>query len=204
MVNDKPVLGNVYDKYSTQNPVAKFLFQNFLQTVEELVQGIAADSVLEVGCGEGHLSQLLKNWLRPSRICAVDLVPDLFASRHRQTSVDFLCQSAYQLGFRETSFDLVVGAEVLEHLEDPRKALKEIQRVAGRYVLLSVPREPLWRAMNLARFAYWCHLGNTPGHLQHWSSAGFLNLVSACFEVLEVRKPLPWTVLLAVKKEFGS
>jgi len=97
-----------------------------------------------------------------------------------------------------------VGAEVLEHLEDPRVALREIQRTAAGYVLLSVPREPVWRAMNLARFAYWRDLGNTPGHLQHWSSGAFVNLVRAFFEILEVRRPLPWTVVLAVKKESGS
>ncbi len=38
--------------------------------------------------------------------------------------------------------------------------------------------------------------GNTPGHLQHWSRAGFLRLVADYFEVVEVRTPLPWTMAL--------
>ncbi len=202
---DKTVLGNVYDKYTTQNPVAYFLFRNFLRCIRSLVEKVPAGSVLEVGCGEGHLSQLLNSWLEPWRFCAVDLSPDLFHPRHRaSTPLLFSCQSAYQLGFRENSFDLVVGVEVLEHLARPHVALREIKRVTSRYVLLSVPREPIWRMMNLARFAYWGNFGNTPGHLQHWSSGGFVDLVGRWFKVLEVRKPLPWTVVLAVKKVSGS
>jgi ubiquinone/menaquinone biosynthesis C-methylase UbiE len=205
METDKPVLGNVYDKYTTQNPIAHLLFQNFLQSVRGLLEKVPADSVLEVGCGEGHLSQLLTSWLQPSRICGVDLSPKLFEPEHRvDMSVMFSCQSAYRLGFRGNSFDLVVGAEVLEHLAEPLSALREIQRVAGRYVLLSVPREPIWRVMNFARFTYWRDLGNTPGHLQHWSSGSFVDLVGSLFEILEVRRPLPWTVVLAVKKVPGS
>lgn len=197
MNTDTIVLGNVYDKYHTRNPIARFLFQRFLRTVNELLGGVSANSVLEVGCGEGHLSRLLKGWVEPSRLCGIDMSVDLF---DLDAPVSFSCQSAYSLGFRANSFDLVVGAEVLEHLADPPAALREIHRVARRFVLLSVPREPIWRAMNLVRLAYWRDLGNTPGHLQHWSSPEFVDLIKGSFEILEVRKPLPWTVVLAVKK----
>jgi ubiquinone/menaquinone biosynthesis C-methylase UbiE len=202
---EEPVLGNLYDKYETRNPIARFLFRNFLLNVQELVESIPVESVLEVGCGEGHLTELLSGWLCPDRICGIDLSPHLFDPKHKQeTSVLFSCQSAYQLGFQEDAFDLVVGAEVLEHLEKPVAALEEIERVASKYLLLSVPREPTWRILNMIRFAYWSDLGNTPGHLQHWSSSEFVDLISRFFEVLRVRKPLPWTLVLAVKKASGS
>ena len=197
MNTDTIVLGNVYDKYNTRNPIARFLFQRFLQTFNELLERVAAESVLEVGCGEGHLSRLLNVWLEPPRFCGIDLSLQLFDA---EAPVSFSCQSAYTLGFRESSFDLVVGAEVLEHLAEPTAALHEMHRVTSRFVLLSVPREPIWRVMNLARFTYWRDLGNTPGHLQHWSSREFVDLIDDSFEILEVRRPLPWTVVLAVKK----
>ena len=59
-----------------------------------------------------------------------------------------------------------------------------------------MPREPIWRLLNLARGKYVAELGNTPGHVQHWSSAAFLRLVRRYFEVLAVRTPLPWTMAL--------
>ena len=195
------VLGNVYDKYQTRNPVARYLFRKFLASFQELLDIIEVDKILEVGCGEGHLTRFLNGWLQPGRLCAVDLSPDLFEPKYRQQQTAlFSCQSVYQLGFRESSFDLIVGAEVLEHLERPGAALREVHRVASKYLLLSVPREPVWRLLNIARLAYWREFGNTPGHLQHWSSREFVSLVSTFFEVLEVRNPLPWTMVLAVKK----
>ena len=47
-------------------------------------------------------------------------------------------------------------------------------RVARRWLLVSVPHEPLWRALNVARGAYLRELGNTPGHLNHWTRAAFV------------------------------
>ena len=95
----------------------------------------------------------------------------------------------------------MVCCEVLEHLEQPELALKTLKRVTGRYLILSVPREPLWCAMNLARAKYISRLGNTPGHIQHWSKRGFIRLVSKCFDVLEVKSPLPWTMLLCKPRD---
>jgi hypothetical protein len=59
-----------------------------------------------------------------------------------------------------------------------------------------VPREPLWRVLNLARGKYLADLGNTPGHVNHWSRGGFLDLLSRRFEIVEARTPLPWTMAL--------
>ena len=42
----------------------------------------------------------------------------------------------------------------------------------------------------------------TPGHIQNWSQSQFLSLVSRYFEVLEVRSPVPWTMLLCRNWEF--
>ncbi|WP_207642472.1 hypothetical protein, partial [Desulfosporosinus sp. I2] len=64
------------------------------------------------------------------------------------------------------------------------------------HIILSVPREPLWRILNLARGKYIPDLGNTPGHIQHWSKKSFLRLVNRYFDVLEVKSPLPWTMVL--------
>jgi hypothetical protein len=50
--------------------------------------------------------------------------------------------------------------------------------------------------LNLARGHYWRDLGNTPGHLQHWSTLAFLDLLQDHLEVLELRTPLPWTMAL--------
>jgi hypothetical protein len=86
---------------------------------------------------------------------------------------------------------------VLEHVPDPEHALAEMARTArGGHVLVSVPREPLWRALNVARGAYLGALGNTPGHVNHWSKRGFAQLLERYGDVVGVRSPFPWTMLL--------
>jgi ubiquinone/menaquinone biosynthesis C-methylase UbiE len=106
--------------------------------------------------------------------------------------------SAYELPFPSDSFDLILACEVFEHLEDPPRALAEIERVLGNgMLLLSVPWEPAWRGLNVLRGAYLSELGNTPGHVQHFSRRAIRDLVASRFEVVAQRRPLPWTMLLA-------
>ena len=69
-------------------------------------------------------------------------------------------------------------------------------RVTVRHLLVSVPREPLWRALNVARGAYVRDLGNTPGHVNHWSKRSFIWMLERHGEVVESCSPFPWTMLL--------
>jgi hypothetical protein len=84
----------------------------------------------------------------------------------------------------------------LEHLDDPGAALETVGRLASPWAIVSVPREPLWRTLNLGRLKYVRDLGNTPGHLQHWSRRSFLRFLEARLNVVAVRSPLPWTMAL--------
>ena len=64
------------------------------------------------------------------------------------------------------------------------------------HVLVSVPHEPLWRAVNMARGAYWRQLGNTPGHVNHFSKRAIVSLCARHGDVIETRSPFPWTMVL--------
>ena len=104
---------------------------------------------------------------------------------------------AENLPFADAEFDVAAAIEVLEHVPDPEHTVAEMARCArGGHVLVSVPREPLWRGLNMARGAYLRDLGNTPGHLNHWSRRSFVALLSRHGEVVEARSPFPWTMLL--------
>ena len=119
-----------------------------------------------------------------------------WAARDGRANLEFRAMSAERLEFADDEFDLVAATEVLEHVAEPERVLAEMARVARRSLLVSVPREPLWRALNVARGAYLRDLGNTPGHLNHWSRRGFVALLGGYGEVVEIRSPFPWTMLL--------
>ena len=193
------VAGNVYPKYTTSNPVARRLVDNFIATLRDLVRQSGAQEVHEVGCGEGHLSMLLA--ADGLRVRGCDLSPGAIAaarqrSRRQGLDIPFEIANLYDLLPERHGAPLVLCCEVLEHVPDPERALAVLKALARPHLIVSVPREPLWRVLNLARGRYWRALGNTPGHLQHWSTPAFLGLLQDHLEVVELRTPLPWTMAL--------
>lgn len=188
------IVGNVYDKYGTSNPIARALMRGFTDAVTDLYLETNARSVLEVGCGEGLLADHLIKKSRPDRFEACDVA--LRPAPAIDPQISLREASIYALPYADASFDLVVCCEVLEHLTDPAAGLAELARVSARHVLLSTPWEPVWRVLNLARGRYVGALGNTPGHIQHFSRRALRELAATRLHALRVRRPLPWTVIL--------
>ena len=116
--------------------------------------------------------------------------------QRKAPNLDYRVMKAENLPFADSEFDVATAIEVLEHVPDPAHTVAEMARVAERWLLVSVPREPLWRTVNIARGAYVKDLGNTPGHLNHWSKRSFVKLLERHGEVVEARSPFPWTMLL--------
>ncbi|GMV40951.1 MAG: hypothetical protein AMXMBFR64_26670 [Myxococcales bacterium] len=188
------------DRHSTRNPLARALYQRYLQDVTEMVQRLDPRTVLEVGCGAGHFVEVLRKALPEARIVGVDLSERMVReAREHVPGVEFLVGSAYDLPYDDGSFDLVVAAEVLETLHDPQKALREIVRVTHRHALLSVARQPHWRALNMVRLAWLDEMGHHPGHVQDLNKGDFMRMVRGHFRVVEARDPLPWVIVSARK-----
>lgn len=196
---DGVVIGNTYDKYNSRNPIVKWVMAGFENTLSELVIDTDPTTIHDIGCGEGYwvMTCLAKGRQVKGSDFSTEIIklartnaaqcgysPDLFQVR-----------SIYDLEPSTDKADLVTCCEVLEHIEDPERGLEALQRVVERDLILSVPREPLWRLLNMARGKYLSDLGNTPGHINHWSTASFCDLVSQYFDIATKMTPLPWTML---------
>ena len=199
LVDQGVVAGNTYDKYGTRNPIARALMRGFLGAFRELVETSGARDVHEVGCGEGELSLTLHGM--GCRVRGSDLSPMVIDEARRRAEasgadIPFEATSIYELQPGRDRAELVVCCEVLEHLDDPDRGLDVLASLASPHLLVSVPREPLWRALNMTRGKYLGALGNTPGHVNHWSTGAFLRFLRRRVEVVEVRRPWPWTMAL--------
>ncbi|MGI8945609.1 MAG: class I SAM-dependent methyltransferase [Thermoleophilaceae bacterium] len=191
--------GNTFDKYGSTNPVVRRLMTGFHTALDELWNEARPDSVLDVGCGEGVLTHAWAERLGERRIVGIDLDDATLHAEWKgrtRANLEFRCEEATRLSFADGEFELAAAVEVLEHVPDPQATLAEMARVASDTLLVSVPREPLWRAVNMARGAYWRSLGNTPGHVNHWSRRAFVELLSRHGTIEQVRSPFPWTMLL--------
>ena len=193
------VTGNTYDKYGSTNPVVRRLMASFERTLDELFAQADPQSLLDVGCGEGVLVHEWANRIAPRRVVGIDLEePSIQAGweQRRAPNLEYRIMKAESMPFADDEFDAATAIEVLEHVPDPAHTVAEMARVAKRHLIVSVPREPLWRGLNMARGAYLKQLGNTPGHVNHWSKRSFVSLLSRHGTVEEARSPFPWTMLL--------
>lgn len=195
------VIGNHTAKYTAKNPAIKWLTERFVTRLDAMIGDISRDTTpatnpLEVGAGEGVISQKLHG--RFGTAVGLDL-PDAGLREEWRTrpGPHYLHGDAENLPFVDKQFDLVVCVEVLEHLRDPAAGLRELARVSSRHLLLSVPREPYFRGSNLVTGRYLKDLGNTPGHLNHWTKSSFQRFVSQVGTVRAVASPYPWTIVWA-------
>ena len=191
--------GNVYDKYGSANPIERRLMAGFMSDLDELVERCGAKEAHEVGCGEGEVSIRLAR--RGIRVRGTDAFPQVLEEARGRAAaarveIAFEATPIERLDPERHSAELVICCEVLEHLEDPDRGVEVLSGLARPWLIASVPREPLWRALNLARVSYVGALGNTPGHLSHWSKRGFERFLGERFEVVDLRSPLPWTMAL--------
>jgi SAM-dependent methyltransferase len=192
-----------------QGKIGKMLINGYFRAVDELLQAtnireITASKAIEIGCGEGHSTERLSALLPPQvDFQAAEYVADLVPRAQKRNPKIIVQQgSAYETGHADETFDLVFLLEVLEHLDYPADALKEIRRILkpNGYLILGVPREPIWCLLNMSRGKYLNSFGNTPGHLNHWSTITLKRFMKSHFgEVKHVRTPLPWTLVAAKK-----
>lgn len=177
----------------------------FFRALDELWDAAAPDggvpeSVLDVGCGEGVITRAWAQRLGGAPVVGVDVNDPKLAtlwSQHAQPNLRFEVADAHALPYADGAFDLVASVEMLEQATEPERALAELCRVARRAVIVTVPREPLWQALNVASGRYVRALGNSPATRNHWSRRGFVDLVGRHAQVELVRSPLPWTLVLA-------
>lgn len=197
--------GNYYDKYGSRNPIVRWMMSGFANAFDQLVDQTGSPQALEIGCGEAELS--IRMARRGIRVSGCDIAPEAIEEAHRRVAaagveVELWVQGLEAFaGKAERAAPLVVCCEVLEHLDDPEQGLEILSGLAQPWLLCSVPREPIWRALNMARARYLTDLGNTPGHVNHWSRRGFERFVSTRFEIVRTLTPLPWTMLLCRRRE---
>ena len=144
------------DPYSVnRNTESAFQRRRFQQTVD-LVAAAVADldrpRILDIGCGEGHLTGVLAGENPNAEISALDYSISAVARANAAfPSVDFAVSDAYEAPFAPEYFDVVVCNNLWEHVPDPMRLLAAMRRVLRKdgHLVLSTPSR--YRLGNLLR-----------------------------------------------------
>lgn len=121
-----------------------------------------AKSVLDVGCGDGYLLYAIACQCPDLKLHGVDNEP-LGVRLAREQLRKYECEasltesSAYSLPFDDSSFDVVFMADAIEHLEQPEKALQEVERVLkkeGTFLVSTPNQQPdiVWDRLHVREF----------------------------------------------------
>lgn len=187
-----------HQKFINPNPLQQRMIASFQRKFLSLLGSVQPQSVLEMGCGEGFLLSSIKKRFSNIPLLGEDnLETALMAGKDLFPDLDLRQGDIYQIDQPDHSWDVVIASEVLEHLDKPEAALQEMKRVAKRYLLLSVPHEPIFRLSNLARGRNIRRLGNHPEHVNLWTRSAFVKFIGRHAQVERVTGSFPWTILLA-------
>jgi SAM-dependent methyltransferase len=190
----RPVTGNYFDKQSVRHPLERRVVAGFNRRLAELVRAAAPRRAIEIGCGDGNVVALVRSLFPDCFYVGVDIDAALLArTAARGANETLLVDPAkpLRLPYPDSSFDLVLLVEVLEHVADPNATLAEAARLAPA-AIVSVPFEPWWRLLNLLRLRYVARLGNTPGHVNHWGRGGLRRLLERHLRVDRLNVQFPW------------
>jgi SAM-dependent methyltransferase len=110
-----------------------------IQALFDLLDPIVADgtSVLEVGAGTGHVSEILVGRYPAMQYTGLEIsAPSVAIALERYPGRAFLVGSAYELPYEDDAFDVVVDGVALLHMDGWRASLAEYARVARSAVIL--------------------------------------------------------------------
>jgi SAM-dependent methyltransferase len=186
-----------YRKHTSSSKMQRALINRFHGKIAGIVRDLAPTSLLDCGCGEGFVSEILLSEIPALQVTGFDVLPDsVELAKRRNPRATFSTGSIYDIAQDDNAFDVAVAFEVMEHLHEPDKALAEMARVASEYVVLSVPHEPFFCLANAARGKNLdiTPKGSDPDHRNFWSRGEFGDFVSRELDVVLLTGSMPWTI----------
>lgn len=141
--------------YASRNKLERWVWQRKRTIIKELLSGVEYNSLIDVGCGDGGLFELVK---RNCDYTGLDISPIQLASfknwlkkNNIGNNPKLVQADATEIPFDDNTFDVALVCDVLEHVLDPVKAMKEINRVVKKdgNIIISIPNEMLFQLARL-------------------------------------------------------
>ncbi len=134
--------------------------------------------VLEVGCKDGRLTNRIWNvkW-----IVGLDIDEKVIrkAKKYENSFRKFMVGDAYELPFKDGSFDAVIAGDIIEHLQDGNKMLSEAHRVlrgCGK-LIISCPYHGTIKNILISLFNFEGHFNTEADHIRFYSIKSLTKII---------------------------
>jgi 2-polyprenyl-3-methyl-5-hydroxy-6-metoxy-1,4-benzoquinol methylase len=209
---------DTFDEYADGDPYrveagldSPFQQRRFKITLGILQQHIQPDAkvrILDIGCGEGHITAKIAETFPNAEVCGLDYSISAVAKaveRYGNKGIDFIAANALDLPYFPNQFDFVVCNNIWEHVPDPLTLLSGLMRVTtdSSFLLISTPSR--YRLSNLLRVLrgkeviFMSHLHVTEytvGQVREQLQFGGMDVVAIHSEPIAQQKVTAKTILL--------
>jgi 2-polyprenyl-3-methyl-5-hydroxy-6-metoxy-1,4-benzoquinol methylase len=159
-------------KWEYGNGLYQRVLGRYLDRMAAQVQAVAPARVLDAGCGEGYVYRGLRRRGVSAAWEGYDLSAGAVAFAATQSpEAVWGVADLRRIPVAGRHADLVLCSQVLEHIPSPEGVRDELARVSARWLLVSVPLEPLFRSICAVTVA--TGIGQDPGHVNFWTPRGF-------------------------------
>jgi len=162
-----------YIKHIHPSSLYQYTLTRFFHKFHSVYCRTGAQSILEIGCGEGFVLDYLAKREPDINLLGIDINKDAIkmASMISASMIKYICANGQNIPFQDNSFDLVILSEVLEHVEEPEQTLKDAIRVSKSYLLITIPLEPYFQTV--ANILNSLKLADDPDHINFWTKSEF-------------------------------
>jgi len=171
------LLSDNYANYYDQEDLAEWRRLGAVDKCSNILRlcgNIAHRNILEIGCGDGAILERLSTLGFGSSFTGLEISASAAERVQKRNVANLNVQlfGGYEVSFPEQYFDLAIMSHVIEHVEYPRKLIREAARVA-KVVFVEVPLEDNWRLSNDFVF-------DRVGHINFYNPKTIRHLVQSC------------------------
>ncbi len=130
------VSGDYYERaHKSRHKSQGFFYETREEYMAEFMGLVGNEKILDVGCGSGTFSRSLAKKFPDAKITGVDISEQAISFARKKAggekirNLDFLAASISKIPVKSGSFDVAVVSHLIEHVENPEKDLREINRV---------------------------------------------------------------------------
>jgi len=185
------------DLYNSDNFLVRYVHLNRLKNIVKTMPNQDNLNILDAGCGEGHLLQMLEKKNQHNNYYGIDLTSEALArARERCPKMNFIQADLSKIEIENNFFDFIVCTETLEHVDAYQDVINEFKRILkpGGQLVITFPNEFWW---TVSRFLLGRRPIRVPDHINFFSPKKIKSYVNLSVEK-SLGLPFSWPFWLSL------